>query len=175
MTLTVETGAGLADADSLVSLADFKAYQDKIGNDYSSYADAKIEEALRRASSFLSNSYRWQGYRSQNRNQALAWPRSGVVDQEGQGIDSDEIPVEITNATNEIAWRELVTPGTMNPDYTSTALVKSEKVGPLEVEYALTNTTADGARPVLLVVRDMVSQFLAKGAGSRISGASYRV
>jgi len=175
MALTVETGAGLEDADSFVSVDMFKAYQGKIGNDLTDYSDDLIEQALRRSSSFLSNSFTWQGFRTHGRDQALSWPRSGAVDQEGWGIKSDEIPTEIINAVCEVGWREVEDPGSMNPDFKATELIKSEKIGPMSTEYALSDTSPDALRPVLTIVRDMVSQFLATGAGSSISGSSYRV
>lgn len=178
MALTVETGAGLPDADALISVVDASAYHAGRGNAaWSSdiYDDEGRERAIRRATAFLSNSFTWAGIRSKNRNQALAWPRSGVVDQEGNGIKADEIPIEIADACAEIALRELVSPGAMNPDFTSSELVKREKVGQIEVEYALSSTNADAQRPVLLVVRDMISQFLKAGAGKSIVGTSVRI
>lgn len=176
MTLTVETGAGLATADALISLAGFKARADALGRVYDGvYEDEAIEQAIRRGTNHTCNSFGWQGFRTNARGQSLAFPRSGMVDSEGNGIDSDEIPIEVVNAVFELSWQELSDPFSLDPVFTSTGLVKSEKVGSLAVEYALTNTSADGARPVLLTVRDMVSQFLAFGSGSSIAGTSYRV
>lgn len=178
MALVVEDGTGKADADALISVLDATAYHAGRGNaEWASatYDESDRETAIRRATAFLSNSFTWAGLRTHARNQALAWPRSGVVDQEGNGIKSDEIPIEVSDACAEIALRELVTPGAMNPDFTSSDLVKREKIGAIEVEYALSNTSADAQRPVLLVVRDMVSQFLKAGAGNSIVGTSFRV
>lgn len=178
MALTVETGAGLPDADALISVVDATAYHAGRGNaawSSDTYDDEDRERAIRRATAFLSNSFTWAGIRSKNRKQALAWPRSGVVDQEGNGIKADEIPIEIIDACAEIALRELVSPGAMNPDFTASDLVKREKIGAIETEYALSNMSADAQRPVLLVVRDMVSQFLKAGAGNLIVGSSVRV
>jgi len=178
MALTVEDGSGIPNSDALISVLDATAYHAARGNAAwasVSYSEGDREAAIRRATAFLSNSFTWAGLRSHNRNQALAWPRSGVVDQEGNGIDSDEIPIEVSDACAEIALRELVAPGAMNPDFTSSELVKREKVGQIEVEYALSSTNADAQRPVLLVVRDMVSQFLKAGAGNSIVGTSVRI
>lgn len=178
MALVVEDGTGKANADALISVVDATAYHAGRGNaEWASetYDDDDRERAIRRATAFLSNSFTWAGIRSKNRKQALAWPRSGVVDQEGNGIKADEIPIEIADACAEIALRELVSPGAMNPDFTASDLVKREKIGAIETEYALSNTSADAQRPVLLVVRDMVSQFLKAGAGNSIIGSSVRV
>lgn len=174
MSLTVEDGTVVADADALASLAFVDAYHLALGNSTWTGDDADKEAAIRRATAFMSNSYSWQGIRTSGRSQGLAWPRSGVVDQEGYGIDSDEIPIEVQNAVAEIALRELVTPGTMNPDFTQSETVKREKVGSLEVEYLNSSTSADAQRPVLLVVRDMISQFLVNGGTNTISGRTVR-
>jgi hypothetical protein len=173
--LVVETGLGFADADALISVADADAYHTARGNSAWTGADAVKEPAIRRATAFLSNSYRWAGGRTHGRRQALAWPRGGVVDEEGIGIESNEIPIEIMDACAEIALRELITPGAMNPDFKASELVKSEKVGQIAVEYALSSMNADGQRPVLLIVRDMITQFLAVGVGNSIVGSSFRV
>lgn len=171
----VETGAGLADADALVSVAFVDAYFLAKGSTTWTGTDTLKEAAIRRATAFMSDGYTWAGYRSKNRDQALAWPRSGVIDAEGNGIDSDEIPIEVKRATAEIALRELITPGAMTPDFTRSDLVKREKIDSIEIEYALAGTSAEDQRPVLTIVRDMIGQFLLKSSGNRLAGASVRV
>lgn len=179
MTLTVEDGTGLTNADALISLAYFKSYHDTRGNDYSAYADAALEQAIVRATDFMSESYCWAGFKLKERGhqdgeQALAWPRSYVVDRNGYSVANDEVPTEVQKATAEIALYEAGTPGGMQPTYTPHSRVKSEKVGPLAVEYDLSRGDAEGARPVLLAVRDLIGQFLAQGAGNRLTGSVVR-
>lgn len=175
MTLTVEDGTGKTDADAFISVAYFEAYHDARGNDYSAYSEAQVEQAIVRATDYLSESYTWQGYKVKERGasggaQSLAWPRTYVVDANGYAVASGEIPVEIQKATAEVALYEAANPGGMQPAYVAHARVKSERVGPLAVEYDLSSLDAQGARPVLLAVRDLVGQFLAKGGGSRLFG-----
>jgi len=173
--LIVEDGTNVSGADALASLAFVDTYHSSMGNTAWTGDDTIVKEpAIRRATAFLSNSYNWKGNRVNGRDQALAWPRAGVVDQDGYGIGSNEIPTELQNAVAEIALRELVTPGTMNPDFTQSAMVKREKVASLEVEYLNSSTSADAQRPVLLVVRDMISQFLVNGGTNRFSGRTVR-
>lgn len=175
MTLTVEDGSGVADADALITLAFADTYHASLGNTTWTGDDTSIKEpAIKRATAFISNSFNWKGYRVNGRSQALAWPRSGVIDSEGYGILSTEIPIELQNAVAEIALRELVTPGAMNPDFTQSAMVKREKVGPLEVEYLNASTSAEAQRPVLLAVRDMIGQFLVNGGTNKLSGRAIR-
>lgn len=179
MTITVEDGTGKVDADAFVSLADFKLYCDGRGKDYSAYADAALEQAIVRASDYLSNGFSWKGYKVNPRGasggeQALAWPRTGVVDANGYSVASDSVPLEIEKATYEIAAVEMVTPGAMQPTYTPSERVKREKVGPLETEYHISDTSPQSARPVLLSVRDLIGGLLSTSGGSRIVGAAYR-
>lgn len=175
MALVVENGTGLATAESFVSVADADTYHSARGN--SAWADgttAEKEEALRRASTFLSNSYPWAGYPVNARTQLLAWPRYDVVDQDGNPVASDEVPREVVNATYEVALRELATPGSMNPDVTLADKVKREKVGPLEVEYANADVSANASRPILTIVRDMIGGLLRAGAASGMFGVAVR-
>ena len=114
----------------------------------------------------MSTAFAWQGIRTYGRLQALAWPRAGVVDREGYGIASNEIPTELKAAVAEIAFRELASPGTMTPDFTASTLAKREKVGDIEVEYAFGSMTADTIRPELTVVSDLVGQFMVSTASA---------
>lgn len=175
MALTVEDGTGLAAADALVSLTYCDTYHSARGNSTWTGDDADKETAIRRASFFLSNSFSWQGYKISARSQALAWPRSGVVDSDGYSVASDEVPDEIEQACAEIALRELVTPGTMTPDYTPSDRVKSEKFGSVAFDYDMSVSGPESVRPVLLVVRDLIGPLLMKNQGTRIAGSAVRV
>lgn len=177
MTLTVENGTGLAGADAFPSLVAFKAYCDKRG--YSYTTDELINQAIVRATAFMSDSFGWAGWRVKGRNatggaQALSWPRYGVIDDAGYSVPSDSVPVEVIEATIEIAILELATPGIMTPSYTPSERVKSEKVGKLAIEYDLSAIGPESARPVLLAVRDKIGAFLATGGGLSIAGVAVR-
>lgn len=175
MALIVEDGSGMTNADAFISVAYADAYHTAMGNTTWTGVDALKEGAIRRATAFLSNSYQWQGYKRQGRPQALAWPRVDVVDCEGWGVAFDAVPVEIQKATAEVALRELVTPGSMNPDVVASEQVKREKIGQLEVEYLNANTSAQAARPILLIVQDIIGPLLRKGAGNPLVGEGYRI
>lgn len=174
MALTVEDGTGLSNADALASLAYVDAYHLARGNSTWTGTDAAKEEAIRRASEFLTNSYRWKGYPVNGRDQAQAWPRTYVEDAQGYSVPSDEVPAEVQKACAEIALRELVTPGQMSPDYTPSERVKSERFGSVSFEYDMSRPDAEAARPVLLIVRDLIGGLLDAAGGSRLSGAVVR-
>jgi hypothetical protein len=175
MTLTVEDGTGLSNADAFISLAYADAYHTNLGNTAWTGADALKEAAIRRASLYLTDSFKWQGYKINGRDQALGWPRYYVGDDDGFAVPSDEVPSEIERATAEIALLELVSPGTMNPTSTPSAKVKRQQVGPLSVEYENYRTDAWADRPVPTKVMDIIGPLLNVGkTGNRLVGEGFR-
>lgn len=174
MALTVETGAGLADADAFVSVADCTTFCEARGltgwTERTSDPDAD-EAAIRRATAWLSSAFTWKGSRTNGRDQALAWPREDVEDGEGEEVPSDELPVEIVQACCVAAAYERANPGGLTPNVTLTNRVKSKGIGPLRKEYFAAPMSADAVRPVLTQVRDIVSGLLATGS----NGLSGRV
>jgi hypothetical protein len=133
--LIVEDGSVVSGADSYVSIADCTTYHAAQGNPaWAAAAEADQETALRRATKWLDNYYRgrWTGVKS-DEDQALAWPRSQAVDEDGCSIDDDEIPQVVKDAACEAALRALS--ATLDPDISR---IKSRvKVGPIEVDYDL--------------------------------------
>jgi hypothetical protein len=151
---TVETGAGLTNSNSYISVADADAYFVERGDATwpGSLTNLQKETALVRATSFIDAKYRMR-FKGQKGTyeQALAWPRLGAtIDGDGMGgiwfegfgttldgyaIPSDEIPIILKYATCELAKRALnnelapdIKPGAQN--------VISKKVGPIEIKYS---------------------------------------
>lgn len=103
MTLVVETGAGLAAANTYATRADATAHHALIGNAaWAALTDAQKDAALVRASRFLDASYRWAG-KIATEAQALGWPRSGCEDRHGRDIAADALPRAVFEATCEAA------------------------------------------------------------------------
>lgn len=125
----------------------YKAWADDRGISYSGKSDELIEQALLRASEYVDNAYLavWPGIKTDGRAQERQWPRAGAYDQRGDGIDSDEVPVEVLNATYEGAQRELVLAGALAKDVKpGGGVIRRVKAGSTEVEYqanAATQTT----------------------------------
>lgn len=161
MTLLVETGAGVATADSYVSAASCLAYAVARGSTFGS--DDAADAALRRGTSYIDNTYRsrFPGYRTFRRAQGLEWPRTGAfysypdspeppyaygpdggvlaygyVEWPFDPIGANAIPPEIVAATCEAAVREYAEPGVLLPDLDRGGLVASLKAGSVEVKYA---------------------------------------
>ena len=149
MALEVEDGTGKSDADSFVSLAFADAFFSDFGGTWT-YTDAQKEAALRRATAWLSSAFRWKGDRTHGRDQALAWPRSGVQDIDCEAVDDDIVPPEVQRATCRAAAVEAANPYSLTPELGRLAI--KEKVGPIEVMYA--DSDKSEARPKLTAVYD---------------------
>ena len=165
--LIVEDGTGLSSANASISLAEFKAYCDPRGKDYSAFSDELINQAIVRTGTFLS-SLNWRGYRSFQRQQTMPFPRFGLFDKEGWPILENEIPQEYKDASAEIAFAEVVTPFTMTPSVTQSDKVLHEQVGPISTTYANLFTAASDARPVIVLVRDLLAPFLEAPRGAHL-------
>jgi hypothetical protein len=148
--------------------AGFKTWATAKGFDYTTpaYTDPQIDAARERASDYIDGTYRSQftGYKTDGRDQVREWARTGATDREGLSIPSDEIPVEIDNATYEGTKRELASPGALNPDLKpGGGVLKRVKAGSVEVEYDNDGTVSktfaaiEQALGSLLVVRSRYS------------------
>ncbi len=176
----VETGTGRTDATSFVSLAYFQEYSKERGRCLADFVNLKQRAALVRATQYLSESHKWAGYRVNSRNdsqgyQALAWPRYDVLDRAGNYVPSDSIPREIKQATCELGFYELKTPHGLQPVYTAHSRQKTIKAGSVSITYDVNRRDAWGARPVLLLVMDLIGEFISGSAGSRLSGRAARI
>lgn len=114
--------------------------------------------------------------------QVPEWPRDEVTDYEGTEISGPVTPTEIEYATYEAALRELVTPGSLMPDYDPTATsgsVTQETVGPITVKYADLTQNMEGYEnrppnmPVIPVVERLVAPYLK--ATATLSGVGIMV
>lgn len=128
--------------------------------------------ALVRATDYIDGRYRvllasgrwasmFPGVRNAGRGQPNEWPRTGAIDYDGDPIQPDEVPDEVERATYEAALRELVSPGSLSPDFVASAAVTKEKVGPIEVTYA--DATAAGQvpnRPVVPAIDEILAPLL---------------
>jgi hypothetical protein len=138
MTLIVETGAGVAGAESYGAVAGASAYwssrtHNPLAATWTAANTASREGALREASAFLDAVY-GPFYRGQRRGlvQGLLWPRSNAMDEARMPLP--DLPGEIVTAAYELAARALS--GRLMPDADIDGTIKRrrEKVGPIEEE-----------------------------------------
>ena len=113
MSLIVEDGTGLANAESYASVAEADTYHTARGNTGWEAVDDK-EAALRKATDYMLQTYsmRWVGDRATN-TQALDWPRTDATRKNvttGQGWYQDTysstiVPTEVKRACAELALK----------------------------------------------------------------------
>lgn len=134
MALVIEDGNGRADAESYISVADCDAYHLARGNAVWTGEVAVKEAALREATAFVEDCYRglWRGVRSKW-EQALAWPRFDVIDQDGFHLASNQVPALVKDAVCEAALRAIQ--ADLTPDLERGGQIKRQKVDVIETEY----------------------------------------
>lgn len=139
MALVVETGSGSATAESYVSVVDADTYHADRGNTaWAALATAAKEQALRKGTDFMIQSYRhrWKGTRVTT-TQALDWPRADVQIDVGSYsvysnfIANNIVPVEVMRACAEYALRASTAP--LMADLTQAKA--SVTVGPISTSY----------------------------------------
>lgn len=140
MALVVETGAGLAAANSYASVATADTYHEDRAN--TAWADASDElkiAALIKATAYIDGKYyfRFTGTKASHA-QALQWPRINALESGMYTISPDVLPPAVVLATCEAALLEIATEGALTPAPESGATVTRVKVGPVEEEYATT-------------------------------------
>ena len=100
--LIVETGQSLSDANSYVSLADYKAWADARGLTYGT--DTALEQQILRAMDYIESLY-FVGVKH-TELQSLQWPRDRVI-VDGYSVETTEIPKELKRAVYEAVKIEI--------------------------------------------------------------------
>lgn len=131
MTLIVEDGTGMADAEAYLSVSDFKGYCDKRGMDYSAYTDDVIEQKLRIASGYIDTVKRYKGQRLLV-EQSLEFPRASLTDWGGLPVTG--VPGRVKQACAELAYKAFAE--NLYVDLERGGMVTSQSVGPLSVSYS---------------------------------------
>ena len=131
--------------------------------------------AMLRGSEYIDQAFRasFPGYPTELRDQLREWPRAWAVDIEGSSIGSTTVPNEVIYASYEAGLRELVSAGSLLPDYTPTDQKKRVKVDVIEVEY----NAAHGVQsvlPVISVIRGILAPVLTGSVNSTIGGKAVR-
>lgn len=168
MTIIVEDGSIVANANSYVSLSDARAYATQRGESLPTN-DAELEALLIIAKDFL-ESYRnkYQGNKVSS-SQSLQWPRHPVYI-DGFLIDNDLIPAELIAAQCQLAIDQ--NNGIDIEPTKEGGFVIKEKVGPLETDYS--ERVGTSTTPTLTAV-DRLLEPLLKTTGSGLSLFTMRV
>ncbi len=163
MALIIETGTGRSDGEAYADAAAFVAWHLAYYGTAATGTTAAQEAAIRRAVRYL-DALRWSGVPSYGRAQALAWPRSDVIDRNGYPVAGDSIPPEVIEAQHMLTRAEVASPGVLSPDVT----LRDQKVL-TEVDGIKWTPLAGGAgvtsaRPVVTAAMDRLSGLITTGA-----------
>lgn len=163
MTLIVESGSGLPDAESYASVATCDTYHSLRGNvDWTGTATEK-EIALRLATQAVEVRYvgRWLGQRI-SQTMSLSWPRYYVYDSDGYCIPSTAVPQRIVDATCELALRSRQGDALV-PDVDEPGSIASEAVtvGPISVSTSYTGGKEQ--TPEYSIVDGLIGPFVTSG------------
>ena len=132
MTMIVEDGSIVANANSYMSLVEFQAYwTDR--NTIITQTAVEQEAALIVSTQYIDQNYDWKGSIVSS-VQALDWPRSGATDGEGRAIASNIIPQQLKNALAEYGYRQLTTAISPDSGVGGAVTKQRDKLGSLETE-----------------------------------------
>lgn len=170
ITIVVEDGTGVANANSYVSVEDAREYAANRGTELPS-DDDELAAMLIRASDYLeAQACRFQGRRTSSA-QALEWPRTGVV------IHCDAVPPNVIPKSLIAAQVQLamaINAGfDLQPNISPQDYVTREKVGPIETEYA--DPVAVGIMPTFTAANALLAPLFGECASNRFALRTIRV
>ena len=128
MTIIVENGTLVANANSYVSVADFVSWADSRGITYPALPE--LEQKILRAMDFI-ESLNFIGQKHEE-TQSLQWPRDYVLI-DGYSVESNEIPKEVKSAVYEAVKLEIDNDSKLTPTERETL---SESIGDISVTYS---------------------------------------
>lgn len=144
MALILETGEGLANAESIVTLAEVRAFASSRGKSVSA-DDAVLEAQVRNAHDFLASlEPRLLGIR-RTEGQSLPYPRSGLVVY-GYLVAEGMLPTDAKNAICQLVIEQLTTPDLM-PSTVDGRVVQQEVVGPVSTTYKVDGVSTQPGFP----------------------------
>lgn len=152
--LIIEDGSGVANANSYVTVAEYRAYATPRGVSLP-VSDAECETQLILAMDYLEVQC-WRGIAAYD-DQSLAMPRDEVYIG-GSLIASDMIPNKIKLAQMQLALQVNNGVDLMPTVVGGSASVVREKVGPLETEYATSLTV--GTQPYFRSISGLLAPYL---------------
>lgn len=168
MTIVVETGAIVSNANSYVTVAETRAYATARGVSLSA-TDTDVEILLIKAMDYLESKRSFFQGSKVSALQALQWPRSGVVIDELDVLETT-IPNELKQAQIRLAVE--ISNGVDVMPTRSSAFVKKEKTDVIETEYS--EKIGTGIQPEMTAVEALLSP-LFTATNSSLSLSTVRV
>lgn len=168
--IIVEDGSGVANANSYVSVANARVYAEARGVTFPVSND-EVATFLIRATDYLeAQECEYQGERTSS-DQALSWPRTGVV-LNCDDVPPNVIPKSLISAQVQLAMA-VFAGFDLQPNVSPADYVTREKVGPIETEYA--DPTKVGMTPTFGAANALLAPLFGKCASDRFSVRTIRV
>lgn len=167
ITITIEDGSNVANANSFVTIAEARAYAVERGVTLSATDDDVAVQIIKAKDYLESFANRYQGEMT-NADQALQWPRTDVyISGSETAFPSNAIPKQLKSAQSSlvIAISEGVD---IMPNYSAADFVTEETVGPITTKYA--DPTKIGITPTLTNVEALLQPLF----GSTATGFALR-
>lgn len=187
--ITIETGLGVTDSNSYVSIDDIDAYLETLGedpatsNDWLSLEADQKGEAIILAAQYLDHMVRWYGlpywpsrpffaagspspYLGGSpgpRPQSMQWPRTKVIDSHGAIISPGTIPTEVKLAQMYLALEFCTDPSEAQVTIENVSPVKSMRIGPMGMDFV--SSRDDSAITQFSGTRYPYVEFLLKNLG----------
>ena len=158
MSLVVESGMGLADADSFISLEGARAFAAKYGITLPTN-DAAAEVALRQGCQYVELQQKYFSGSRLTSTQALSWPRTGATNAYGDEYADGDMPAQLGYA-QVYAAAEYAAGTDVRATDDGKSIASEEVIGAVAVSYfnngktggVVTITCAMDALSTLLVV-----------------------
>ncbi len=162
MTLILEDGTGIDNANAYTDATAFKIYHKDRGNEFSA-GTSEIEKAIIRATDFVDRKYggRFKGVKEFASENELEFPRLKLFNR--AGILVTEIPDKLAWATAEYALRALTEDLFLTPTIDETGLRRigfRDKVGPIETEVKYAESTTRELEKPYPVADKLLSEYL---------------
>lgn len=156
MTLVVEDGAGLENANSYVTVQEADDHISLFypDSDWSTFTTEQKEAYLIRAAKFLDSMMVWES-QIKNIKQSMAWPRLEFLDREGRVVSADSVPQVIKEAQIDLAVESIT--NSLTTEYDK---LISEKFGDTTDTYA-----APVSRGGSVAVRNLIKSLSFMGYG----------
>ena len=168
MSLVVEDGSGIYNADSYISLADARAYAEKYGVTLPAN-DTAAEVALRQGALYVGLQERCFSGSRLTTMQALAWPRTGATDAYGNEYADGDMPSRL-GFSQVYAAAEYAAGTDVRATDDGKAVASEEVTGAVAVSYF--NNGKTGGAVVITRAMDALSPLLVSCGNS---GFEFRV
>lgn len=165
-------------AEGYGSNAGAVAYHTARGRSLADYEDDELTAARLVGSEALDARYRgmFPGTKVGLRAQVREWPRVAATDRDGYSIPSDSVPMEVENASYELMYRQLTSPGSLTRDYSPSKYKRVAVDGAVNVEYKTFDSASEFQTQFTVVDQIIAPVLTAIGADfSGLSGAAARV